>query len=190
MAGLYHDTNFRKALEHGGVFFLDEMDACIPEVLIAINACLANGYFDFPDQTIRAHENFRVIAAGNTIGRGGNEAYKRYPLDMSTLDRFIAVKIDYSGEIDLAVAQGDQALVEFAQKLRKAAVETNINILMSYRGIKNVVTLMDAFDLVEVMEMAIIKGMPSDDMIMLANNIEIDRNNKYFTAFKKAAAAA
>ena len=46
--GNYQPTQFFKAFTEGGVFMLDEMDASIPEVLIILNAAIANGYFDFP----------------------------------------------------------------------------------------------------------------------------------------------
>ena len=55
---------------NGGLFFLDEMDASIPEVLVLLNAAIANGYFEFPNGKITAHEDFRVVAAGNTVGSG------------------------------------------------------------------------------------------------------------------------
>ena len=73
--GLYHDTNFYKAVKNGGLFFMDEMDSSASEVLVGLNACLANGYFDFPNGTIQAHKDFRVISAGNTIGRGATDDY-------------------------------------------------------------------------------------------------------------------
>lgn len=46
--GVYQETQFYKAFTHGGLFFLDEMDASIPETLIILNAAIANRYFDFP----------------------------------------------------------------------------------------------------------------------------------------------
>ena len=46
--GVYQKTQFYEAFTRGGVFFLDEMDASVPEVLIILNAAIANGYFDFP----------------------------------------------------------------------------------------------------------------------------------------------
>ena len=46
--GHYHETQFYKAFKDGGLFFLDELDASIPEVLIILNAAIANRYFDFP----------------------------------------------------------------------------------------------------------------------------------------------
>lgn len=188
-SGTYHETNFYKAMKYGGVFFLDEMDSCAPDVLVGINGALANGYFDFPNGTLYAHENFRVIAAGNTIGRGGNEQFTgRFALDMSTLDRFLGVEVNYSTIIDNAVAQGNKELVEFAQAARKAAEENGIIIIVSYRAISKIVKLEGLeFDLSEIMNMAIIKGMASDDIRMLTRNMTIERTNKYYKALREAA---
>lgn len=187
--GLYHDTNFYKAVKNGGVFFIDEMDSCSNDVLIGLNACLANGYFDFPHETITCHENFVVISAGNTTGHGANADYVgRQQLDLSTLDRFLSIKIDYDTNIDFAVSKQDQSLVDFAHALRKASEQTEITILMSYRAIGNIAKLIELFDLPEIMEMAVIKGMPIDEVQMLAGNMNIDSTNKYYKAFKKAVA--
>lgn len=46
--GNYQETQFFKAFTEGGLFMLDEMDASIPEVLVILNAAIANRYFDFP----------------------------------------------------------------------------------------------------------------------------------------------
>jgi cobaltochelatase CobS len=187
--GLYHDTNFYKAVKKGGVFFIDEMDSCSSDVLVGLNACLANGYFDFPHETIECHDNFVVISAGNTIGRGADMNYTgRQALDLSTMDRFMTVKIDYDKNIDLAVALGDNDLVNFAHALRKASEETEITILMSYRAISNIAELLEDFDLTEIMSMAVLKGMAQDDINMLSRNMNIETTNKYYKAFKKAVA--
>ena len=186
--GIYHETNFYKAMKNGGIFFLDEMDSCAPDVLVGINGALANGYFDFPNGTLYAHENFRVIAAGNTIGRGGNASYTgRFALDISTLDRFLGVEINYSIAIDKVVANNDMELVEFAHALRKSAEENEIIILMSYRSINQINELKEDFDLIDVMKMALIKGIASDDIRMLTRNMTIDSSNKYYKALKKSA---
>ena len=187
--GLFHDTNFYKAVKFGGVFFIDEMDSCSSDVLIGLNACLANGYFDFPHETIDCHENFVVISAGNTTGHGATADYVgRQQLDLSTLDRFLSIKIDYDTNIDLAVAKNDQALVDFAHALRKASKDTDITILMSYRAIGNIAKLIELFDLTEIMEMAVVKGMGQDEIDMLARNMNIESSNKYYKAFKKVVA--
>jgi hypothetical protein len=187
--GLYHDTNFYKAVKKGGVFFIDEMDSCSSDVLIGLNACLANGYFDFPHETIECHENFVVISAGNTTGHGATADYVgRQQLDLSTLDRFLSIKIDYDTNIDFAVSKEDQSLVDFAHALRKASQDTEITILMSYRAIGNIAKLIELFDLTEIMEMAVVKGMGQDEIDMLARNMNIESSNKYYKAFKKVVA--
>ena len=68
--GKVHRTAFREAFEHGGLYLFDEIDASQPAALLAFNAALANGMFDFPDRHVQAHPNFRCIAAANTWGKG------------------------------------------------------------------------------------------------------------------------
>jgi cobaltochelatase CobS len=184
--GKYHETGFYKAMKRGGVYFVDEMDSCIADVLIGINGALASGYFDFPCGTVYAHKDFKVIGAGNTIGKGAVDGYVgRNELDASTLDRFMAVKVDYSDKIDNAVAKNDSELVTFAHNLRKASLKTDIQILMSYRSIQRIKDFENDFDLVKLMDMALVKGMAKDDVLMLARNMNIDENNKYYKAFTK-----
>jgi adenosyl cobinamide kinase/adenosyl cobinamide phosphate guanylyltransferase len=184
--GLYHDTGFYKAYVYGGVYFLDEMDSCVAEVLVGINGALANGYYDFPDGIKRAHKNFRVIGAGNTIGRGGDDTYIRNVLDMSTLDRFWAVYLDYDKDIDLSVAKGDKDLVEFAHEVRRASEETGVVLIMSYRSISRIAGYQHMFSLPQIMDMALIKGTAPDDVLMLARNMKLNNNNKYYKAFREA----
>jgi cobaltochelatase CobS len=184
--GLYHDTNFFKAFTQGGLFFLDEMDSCVSDVLVGLNGALANGYYDFPTGTARKHPDFRVISAGNTIGRGGDLLYTgRQPLDLSTLDRFWGVKIMYDVNIDKFVAHNDMDLVEFARVFRETAVDMDIHILLSYRALGRIADFQDVFELHEIMEMAVVKGVAIDDVKMLARNMKIDSTNKYFKALKK-----
>ena len=93
--GNYHSTQFRKAFENGGVFFFDELDGSSPEVILTLNAALANRYFPFPDKKVYAHKDFKIIAAGNTFGLGSDEKYvARQKLDFATLDRFLTMTID------------------------------------------------------------------------------------------------
>lgn len=187
-SGHFHETNFFRAFTRGGLFFLDEMDSSASEVLVGINGALANGYYDFPNGTEYAHPNFRVIAAGNTIGRGGNEMYTgRQALDLSTLDRFLGVELNYSPKIDMAVANNNQELYDFAQAVREAAETSGIMILMSYRSISQIADLETDFELSLVLKMAFIKGVASDDIRMLARGMNIDSKNKYYKALKQAA---
>jgi hypothetical protein len=186
--GLYHDTNFRLALEKGGLYFIDEMDASTSEVLVALNSALASGYFYFPDGLIYAHENFRCIAAGNTVGRGATDEYSgRQALDFSTLDRFMAVEILYDERIDTAVANNDMELVAFAQAFRKAAEENEIMILLSYRGLGKIAKWAERHGIAKTIKNAVLKGLAADDVDMLARNMNIDSKNKYYKALKECA---
>lgn len=56
--GKYQETQFYKAFTQGGLFFLDEMDASIPEVLVILNAAIANRYFDFSKWKSRSTSRF------------------------------------------------------------------------------------------------------------------------------------
>lgn len=49
----------------------------IPEVLVILNAAIANRYFDFPTGKVTAHKNFRLIAAGNTTGTGSECLFRK-----------------------------------------------------------------------------------------------------------------
>jgi cobaltochelatase CobS len=188
--GLYHDTNFYKAVKNGGLFFIDEMDSCSSDVLVGLNACIANRYFDFPHETIDCHKDFYIIGAGNTTGRGAEKGYvARQALDLSTLDRFVTQYIDYDENIEIAVVKGDQELVKFAHALRQASADTDIQVLISYRALLDITELKDddLFTLPEVMDMSIVKGLRADDLYMLVNRMDIDQSNKYYNALKEVA---
>lgn len=140
--GKYHETEFYKAFTQGGLFFLDELDASIPEVLVLLNAAIANKYFEFPNGRVDAHENFRVIAAGNTVGKGADLQYTgRMVLDSATLDRFVIVEFNYDERIELKLAENDAELVEFIHELRRNSDVMDLNMIFSYRCIEYIVKL-------------------------------------------------
>jgi DNA replication protein DnaC len=178
--GTFHETEFYRAWTKGGLFFLDEMDASIPEVLILLNAALANGYFDFPGQgRIDAHEDFRVVAAGNTVGTGADEQYTgRMQLDQATLDRFWFVEFDYDRNIELAIAKGNVELVNFIRDLRKQAKDKGINVTFSYRCITMVTKMEGKMDLKVILSGAVVKGLDKDTI----NTFDTTSQNKYSKA--------
>ena len=186
--GTYHETQFYKAFTEGGLFMLDEMDASIPEVLIILNAAIANRYFDFPTGRVEAHENFRLIAAGNTFGTGADMEYSgRFQLDAASLDRFAMITIDYSPAIEEAIARGDEELTGFIRAFRKSCATQGIKHLATYRSIERISKLKECMDLREVLTMALFKGLCKDDMriIVEAMRNECNADNKYFVAMKK-----
>lgn len=180
--GRYHETQFYKAFTNGGLFFLDEMDGSIPETLIMLNSAIANGYFDFPTGKVTAHKDFRIISAGNTIGMGADIEYTgRYQLDASSLDRFALINIDYSPKIEEALSMGNNELCQFARAFRNICSEASIRCLFTYRAIERIAKLEKVFSLPEVLKMALIKGLGSDDINIIKKKFTI--RNKYTEAF-------
>lgn len=178
--GKFHETEFYKAWVNGGLFFLDEMDASIPEVLTLLNAALANGYFNFDNVgKVDAHPEFRVVAAGNTVGTGADEQYVgRMQLDQATLDRFLFIEFDYDRNIELSIAKGNEELVNFVRDLRKQAKKEGINTTFSYRCITMVVKLEGKADLTKILKSAVVKGLDKDTL----NTFQTNPANKYSKA--------
>lgn len=185
--GNYQETPFYKAFTKGGVFMLDEMDASIPEVLIILNAAIANRYFDFPAPIgmVKAHPDFRVIAAGNTFGQGADFQYVgRNQLDMASLDRFALVRMGYSENIELSVADLDEELVNFCREYRKLANKNGLNIIVSYRAIGRLAKMVKTMNLKEALETCLVKGIGKDNLNMLISEMT---DSKYKDALKKIA---
>lgn len=186
--GTFHETAFYLAFKHGGLFMIDEIDASTPEVLVIINTALAQKYFTFNGEFVRAHEDFRCIVAGNTTGRGADTQYVgRFQLDASTIDRFMMIDIDYQESIEMAITNNDKELVEFAHSFRESADMNRIEIIFSYRGLARIATMKEKIALPKLLNMALLKGLAKDDIRMLARNMNIDSNNKYFKALKQTA---
>lgn len=180
--GKYHETEFYKAFTRGGLFFLDEMDASIPEVVVLLNAAIANRYFEFPTGRVNAHENFRVVAAGNTVGNGADVQYSgRLQLDQSTLDRFAMIEFNYDKNVELFLAFNDTELVEFIHHLREQCQSLGINTTFSYRCISMVKQLENTLELTEILKIAIFKGMDKETLKNL-KNIENINVSKYSNA--------
>ncbi len=183
--GNYQSTQFYKAFTEGGVFMLDEMDASIPEVLVILNAAIANRYFDFPAPIgyVEAHPDFRVIAAGNTVGQGADYEYVgRNQLDAASLDRFALVRIDYSEAIENSVACGDQELSQFCRDFRKASEKAGQKVIVSYRAIGRLAKMVQILSVEEALQTCLIKGMEKDDLNIIYSGIS--RDTKYRTAIR------
>lgn len=183
--GNYQETQFYKAFTQGGLFMLDEMDASIPEILVILNAAIANGYFDFPAPIgyVEAHPDFRVIAAGNTVGTGADYQYVgRNQLDAASLDRFAVVKVDYSEAIENSVACGDMDLAQFCREFRNAAQKSGQQVVVSYRAIGRLAKMLQILSVDEALETCLVKGLEKDDLNMIYNGIVLD--SKYKKALK------
>lgn len=190
--GTYHETQFYKAFTQGGLFFLDEMDGSIPETLIILNSAIANRYFDFPTGKIEANPNFRIVAAGNTVGTGADIEYTgRFQLDASSLDRFALIYVDYSKNIENAVTNANSELCEFARNFRKICEKASIRCLCTYRALERISKLESLFELPEVIQMALVKGLGVDDINIIGKEFDNKgmSHNKYVKALCKLAKA-
>lgn len=188
--GNFQETQFYKAFTQGGLFMLDEMDASIPEVLVILNAAIANRYFDFPAPIgyVEAHPDFRVIAAGNTIGHGADYEYVgRNQLDGASLDRFAIVKIDYSVMIENSVAV-DVELADFCREFRRSANKAGVQVIVSYRAIGRLAKMLQLLSIDEALDTCLVKGLEKDDIHMICEGIRT--RSKYKEALVRLSEAA
>lgn len=186
--GKYQETQFYKAFTGGGLFFLDEMDASVPETLVILNAAIANKYFDFPCGKVEAHPKFRVIAAGNTLGTGADINYTgRYCLDRASLDRFALIKVDYSRAIEEAITCQNTQLVDFAEAFRKVCDECGIECLCSYRALERISKLETVVkNKTTILNVALLKGLDPENIKILKDKLYAAglTGNEYYEALK------
>ena len=182
--GDFHDTEFYKACtdEKECVFFLDEIDASIPDVLVLLNAAIANGYFEFPNGRVD-FEHVHFVAAGNTVGSGADDMYTgRMVLDQATLDRFAIIEFDYCEKIEKKLTDNNKELIGFIHRLRQTAESKGIRATFSYRCMTMVTRLEKAgMPLEQIMRIAIMKGLDKDTI----NTFKLyDDTSKYNDALK------
>lgn len=181
--GEYHETEFFKACmdDTECVFFLDEMDASIPDVLVLLNAAIANGYFEFPCGRVD-FENVHFVAAGNTVGSGADDMYTgRMVLDQATLDRFAIIDFDYDKNVELKLAKGNTQLLEFIRDLRQTAKTKGIRATFSYRCIM-MVSKLEAVGMntKDILKIAVLKGLDQDTI----NTFRLYGSSKYYQALR------
>ena len=94
-------SEFVRIYGGGGVFLFDELDAADENLLLGVNAAIANNVFFNPatGKKIDQHPDFIPVAAMNTLGLGSGRDYNaRNRLDAATLDRWnmgrVQIKLD------------------------------------------------------------------------------------------------
>lgn len=185
--GEFVETAFYRAFANGGVFFLDEVDASAPEALVVLNNAIANKRFDFPViGNIEAHPDFRVIAAGNTRMTGATLEYTaRQMQDTSFKNRFLFEIVTYDRDVFLEVCDGDEEIVNFGADLRRAARETGISQLFSYRQGDKLAHLQAAYknNDAHLFRSAILQEKEIDDTTNLYEHLQ-DKSNRWARAMK------
>lgn len=132
--GNYQPTAFFKAFTGGHVFLFDEVDGSDPAALLWCNTAIANGVCAFPHGEFERHPEFRLIAGGNTYGRGADRVYVgRNPLDGATLDRFVVIDFDYDEDLERTLF-GNTDWTKRVQQVRKAVFGLKLRHIVSPRA--------------------------------------------------------
>ena len=178
--GRTHETPLIQAVRNGGVLFIDEIDASIPEALITCNALLANGYMVTGwGERIDAHEDFHVLCAGNTVGTGADNVYTgRYALDGASLDRFAMVRVDYDLNVEIAMAGNDMDVVDFVAGFRYAVIAAGMHVPVSYRSIGRLAKLHKAgMDDKRILDVALLKSLSFEERKVIMRNLNDYQGN-------------
>lgn len=187
--GEYEETEFYKAWTGGGLYMLDEIDNAQAEALVTLNAALANGYYTFPGVgMVKKHPDFRCIAAGNTNGEGATEQYcGRYQMDESSRDRFAFVEIDYCTEIEEAICEGHEDVLEFVRALRDASACAHVQLVLGYRCMSRLCKYADTFSAKDCLDSFVFKGKDIDSIRLIASKFcDISMMcNVYYKALKE-----
>lgn len=186
--GALVELELYKAMTGGGVLLFDEIDSARTEALVPLNNAIRNRFHNFPGKgVVNAVDNFYVIAAGNTNGRGATNTYNgRSQLDASTLDGFAFINVDYTLNVDESAAAGDKDLVELFKLIRTYIKAYDLPYTASPRGLHRMaIFLQKGWDAAEAFKAALIGGWDAADARTVANGI--DTPNKYLESLKKAA---
>lgn len=136
--GKYLPARFVELFERGGVFLLDEGDAADANVLLVLNAALANGSLAVPNRVknpvAKRHPDFILIVAANTYGQGADFQYVgRNQLDAAFLSRFAGsvIPVDYDEALESQLVSADWH--EAFKKVRSAAQFNRIRRVLGTR---------------------------------------------------------
>lgn len=183
--GNFVETPFYKAFVNGGLFFLDEVDASAPDALVVLNTAIANGRFDFPVVgNKKAHDNFRVMAAGNTLMTGADIEYTaRAVQDKSFINRFFFIGFNYDEDIERAITGNNTELIEFAHDFRQAANRAGLTVCLSYRQLSvlsnNV--LLECWGREQLIKNSFLSCLSVDDINIIAGNMNMSTGSNVWT---------
>ena len=181
--GVCQDTDFRKAFTEGHLFFMDEVDAANPNVLLVLNAAIENGIMSFPDGMCRRHDHFRLGVGANTVGLGADAQYSgRTQLDAAFRNRFYFLAWEYDEKMELKWAGEDQqewvlyvqALRKAQQSMGKSAPRVVISPRASIRGARRLrsgVVSKDDAGFQKLAEALIWQGCHEDDKARIMANV-------------------
>lgn len=186
ISGNFNETPFTKAFRNGGILYISEFDSIDPTISLTLNTALANRITTINGETVKAHKDFYCIVDGNTNGNGASMQYSgRIRQDAATLNRFSFVACDYDENVELFLANQNKDLVSFLREVRQVASSKRVNLLVTYRQISEISDLEKDFELEDLFEFSLLKGLNKDEMTLIANNLTVENN--YSAVFKKMA---
>ena len=176
-----------KAVAEGrkAVFLLDEMDCSDAEALKTFNEALEAKVFTFPNDERIDFKDLVIMSACNTFGTGADDKYVANRIDESTLNRFTPIPVDYSRKVEMALAGGDEQIVDFIDIFRNQVNKSGLSFVVSYRNIKQIQNVKNKMELRKVMKYCLVKSMGDDDLRSVLENIaDVMANNPYYRATK------
>lgn len=170
----YKESPFVRTYRTGGVHLFDEIDAADPNLMVVINAALANGHLSLPflDTIIERHPDTVIIGAANTYGTGASRQYVgRNALDAATLDRFSVSTLEIGYDTDLerdlaaAILGADKAaaLLSWAHQTREKIHAAGLRRIMSTRTITNAARLISTGETLQEVKADYFTGWTDDE---------------------------
>lgn len=136
--GEYYQSQFVDFYENGGLFCWEEMDAANDNLRASLNTMLENKLAALDKGLVKMHDNFYMLANGNTCGRGAHPAFpSRTGFDAAFAARFVFLQFEYDWQLCKHIVLGlnDQAgpLVKWGESVSNWALANGVQLVMSPR---------------------------------------------------------
>jgi hypothetical protein len=130
--GIFDENALFYALYYGKTIFYDEFDNGNPDNIIVLGTFISKlvNKIDNPEKDVRVqfakrrfvpiNANARMIAAGNTTGKGRNREYTaRSRMDESSLERLVHIYVGYSDSVESKILAGRDEWLNFFRYFRE-----------------------------------------------------------------------
>jgi len=174
---IHVDSPVLKAWMEGNcVILFDEMDAADPNTMLIANQMLANGFMFLAQRhekpEVHRGENVVILSAMNTFGNGADMLYAgRNQQDGATMDRFEFVEMTHDKTLEAKITP-DEALTEWASKIRKNIKKFKLNKNLSTRRLVRYRNLMAANKTLGYLENKFFIGWSADERKKALTEVE------------------